>query len=140
VGGGLQAPHNVVIVEEGAEAVVYTGCVIAPEAVGLHVGISEFYVLPRAELRFIMLHDWNKAAHVRPRTGVLVEEGGEYVGYYANLSAVKPLQTSPRIWLGEDARTHTVSILLGAGDAEIDVDTAALLESPGAAAELVKRA
>jgi hypothetical protein len=56
VKGGLQALHNVVIVEKGAEAVVYTGGVIAPEAVGVHVSISEFYVLPRVKLRFIMVH------------------------------------------------------------------------------------
>jgi hypothetical protein len=84
----------------GAEATVYTGCVIAPEAVGLHVGISEFYVMQKAGLRFIMVHNWNRATHVRPRTGVLVEEGGEYVEYYPNLAAVKTLLTSPRVWLG----------------------------------------
>jgi Fe-S cluster assembly scaffold protein SufB len=140
VRGGLQAPHNVVIVEEGAEATVYTGCVIAPEAVGLHVGISEFYVMPKAKLRFITVHNWNRATHVRPRTGVLVGEGGEYVEYYANLAAVKTLQTSPRIWLGDAAKAHTTSILLGLGDAEIDVGTTALLEGSGAAAELATRA
>lgn len=140
VRGGLQAPHNVVIVEEGAEATVYTGCVIAPEAVGLHVGISEFYVMRGAKLRFIMVHNWNRAAHVRPRTGILVGEGGEYVEYYANLAAVKTLQTSPKIWLGEDAKAHATSILLSLGDAEIDVGTVALLEGRGAAAELVTRA
>lgn len=123
VKGGLQAPHNVAIVEEGAEAVVYTGCVIAPEVVGLHVGISEFYVLPRTKLRFIMVHSWNRAAYIRPRTGVLVEEGGEYVEYYANLAHVKSLQKSPQNWLREDAKAYLASVLLGLGEAEIDVST-----------------
>ena len=104
------------------------------------MGISEFYVMPKAKLRFIMVHNWNRAAHVRPRTGVLVGEGGEYVEYYANLAAVKTLQTSPRIWLGDAAKAHTTSILLGLGDAEIDVGTTALLEGSGAAAELATRA
>lgn len=140
VRGGLQAPHNVVIVEEGAEAVVYTGCVIAPEVVGLHVGISEFYVLRGAKLRYIMVHNWTKAAHVRPRTGVLVEEGGEYVGYYANLQEVNSLQTSPRIVLREGAKAHATSILLGLGSAQIDVGTTAVLEGDGAAVELTTRA
>ncbi|MCU7786828.1 SufD family Fe-S cluster assembly protein [Pyrobaculum sp. 3827-6] len=140
VRGGLQAPHNVVIVEEGAEAVVYTGCAIAPEAVGLHVGISEFYVMKGARLRFIMVHSWNKAAHVRPRTGVLVEEGGEYVEYYANLASVKTLQTSPRIVLKEGARAHSVSVVLGLGDAVIDIGTVASLEGRDAGVELATRA
>jgi len=66
--------------------------------------------------------------------------GGEYVEYYANLAAVKTLQTSPRIWLGYAAMAHITSILLGLEDAEIDVGTAALLEGNGAAAELATRA
>ncbi|ACB39886.1 SufD family Fe-S cluster assembly protein [Pyrobaculum neutrophilum] len=140
VRGGLQAPHNVVVVEEGAEAVVYTGCVIAPEAVGLHAAVSEFYVLRGAKLRFIMVHSWARAAHVRPRTGVLVEEGGEYVEYYANLQEVDSLQTSPRIVLKDGARAHATSVLLGLGRAKIDVGTTAVLEGDGAAAELTTRA
>lgn len=140
VRGGLQAPHNVVIVEEGAEAVVYTGCVIAPEAFGLHVGISEFYIHKGATLKFVMVHNWNKAAHVRPRTGVLVEEGGRYVEYYANLASVKTLQTMPRLYLEDGAAAHTTSVLLGAGDAVIDVGTSATLRGDSAAAELVTRA
>ena len=140
VRGGLQAPHNVVIVEEGAEAVVYTGCAIAPEAVGLHVGISEFYVMRNAKLKFIMVHSWNKAAHVRPRTGVYVDEGGEYVEYYANVASVKTLQTSPRVVLKEGAKAHTTSVVLGRGDAVIDIGTTAVLDGAGAGAELVTRA
>jgi hypothetical protein len=66
------------------------------------VGISEFYVMLKAKLRFITVHNWNRAAHVRPGTGVLVGEGGEYVEYYANLAAVKTLQTSP--WPGMPPR------------------------------------
>ncbi len=104
------------------------------------MSISEFYVMPKAKLRFIVVHNWNRAAHVRPRTGVLVGEGGEYVEYYANLAAVKTLQTSPRTWLEDAAKAHTSSILLGLGDAEIDVGTTALLEGSGAVAELATRA
>jgi Fe-S cluster assembly scaffold protein SufB len=83
------------------------------------VGISEFYVMPKTKLRFITVHNWNRTAHVWPGTGVLVGRGGEYVEYYANLVAVKTLQTSP--WLGDAAKVHTTSILLGLEDAEIDV-------------------
>jgi hypothetical protein len=67
-----------------------------------------------------------------------VGEGGEYVEYYANLVAVKTLQTSP--WLGDAAKAYTSSILLGLGDAEINVGTTALLEGNGATAELATRA
>ncbi len=87
------------------------------------MGISEFYVMPKAKLRFMMVHNWNRAAHLRPGTGVLVGEGGKYVEYYADLAAVKTLQTSPRTWPRDAAKAHATSILLSRGDAGIDVET-----------------
>ncbi len=137
--GGLQAPHNIVIVEDGAEATVYTGCTIAPEILGLHIGISEFYVGENAKLRFVMVHSWNRVAHVRPRTSVVVGDGGEYISYYVNISNVKTLQMFPTIYLGYNAHTYSASILLGQGDSEIDIGTKAyLVEESGA--ELISRA
>ncbi len=137
---GLQAPHNVVIVEEGAEATVYTGCTIAPEVLGLHIGISEFYVRKNAKLRFVMVHSWNNVAHVRPRTSVFVDDGGEYISYYVNLSDVKSLQMYPKIYLGYNAHAYSASILLGRRDSEIDVGTGIHLLLHEGGAEVVSRA
>lgn len=137
--GGLQAPHNIVIVEKDADATVYTGCAIAPEVVGLHVGISEFYVEEGATLRFVMVHSWNRVAHVRPRTVVRVKPGGRYISYYVNLAQVKTLQTYPVVYLGEGAYTYLASIVLGVGDADIDVGSAAVLDGENASAEIVSR-
>ncbi|MEM4672553.1 MAG: SufD family Fe-S cluster assembly protein [Sulfolobales archaeon] len=134
----LQAPHNIVIVEEGAEATVYTGCLVMPERAGLHIGISEFYVERGGKLRFIMVHAWNNITHVRPRTAVLVDEGGEYVSYYMNLSYVKTLQTYPRVKLMDSARAYTASIILGLGEANIDIGS--LIELNGySSGEIVSR-
>jgi len=138
--GGLQAPHNIVIVEEGADATVYTGCTIAPEVLGLHVGISEFYVSKNAKLRFIMVHSWNRVAHVRPRTIVSVGEGGEYVSYYVNMARVRTLQTYPVVYLATEAKAFLASILLGLGDAEIDVGSGVHIHGDNSGAELISRA
>lgn len=137
---GVQAPHNVVVVEEGAQATVWTGCTVAPEAFALHVGISEFYVKEGARLTFVMIHAWNKATHIRPRTAVRVDRGGAYVSYYANLSHAKTLQTYPVVRLGEGAKAGMYSVLLGLGDAHIDYGGAAYLEGEGASAEIVSKA
>ncbi|MEZ0394524.1 MAG: SufD family Fe-S cluster assembly protein [Desulfurococcaceae archaeon] len=137
---GLQAPHNVVIVEEGAEATVYTGCTIAPEVVGLHVGISEFYVEKKAKLRFVMVHAWNRATHVRPRTVTRVGEGGEYVSYYVNVSHARSVQTYPVTYLESGARTYMASVLLGVGETYMDVGSAAYLLGDDSGAELVSKA
>ncbi|MEZ0289812.1 MAG: SufD family Fe-S cluster assembly protein [Sulfolobales archaeon] len=136
---GFQAPHNVVIVEEGAEATVYTGCAIAPEVLGLHVGISEFYVSRDAKLRFVMVHSWNKVSHVRPRTAVYVEEGGEYVSYYVNMARVKTLQTYPVVYLSRGSKAYLASIVLGLGDAVIDVGSKAVLIGDDSGVEIVSR-
>lgn len=137
--GGLQAPHNVVVVEDGAEATVYTGCTIAPEALGLHVGISEFYVGENATLRFVMVHSWNRVSHVRPRTAVYVKPNGKYISYYVNLSKVKSLQTYPVVYLSDNAYTYLASIILGVEDSDIDVGSAANLDGENAVAEIVSR-
>ncbi len=136
---GLQAPHNVVIVEDGAEATVYTGCTVAPESIGLHIGLSEFYVGRNAKLRFVMVHSWNRVTHIRPRTVVNVSENGEYISYYANLSNVKTLQAYPRVYLDSGAHAYLASILLGIGDAEIDIGSGAVLEDSDSSVEIISR-
>lgn len=138
--GGLQAPHNIVVIEEGAEATVYTGCTIAPEVLGLHVGISEFYVGKSAKLRFIMVHSWNRVSHVRPRTIVSVDHGGEYISYYVNMARVKTLQTYPKVHLADDAKAFLASILLGLGKADIDAGSSVYMHGNNSGAELVSRA
>lgn len=135
---GLQAPHNVVIVEEGAELTLYTGCTIMPEPVGLHVGVSEFYVKKGGKLRYVMVHSWNRATHVRPRTAVLIDEGGEYISYYMSFGNVRSIQTYPRVYLAEGARTYTASIVLGLDDSHIDVGTLVEL-SRDSSAQIVSR-
>lgn len=137
--GGLQAPHNVVIVEKGAQVTIYTGCTIAPESFGLHAAISEFYIEEGGELRYVMVHAWNNVTHVRPRTVVQVAEGGRYISYYANMSRVKTIQTYPRAILNRGAYAMMASTLLGLGDSEQDIGSMAVLAGDEARAELVSR-
>jgi len=82
----VQTAHNIVYVDEGAEAHLVTGCAI-PHGVkdGVHIGISEFYIAKNAKLTFTMLHAWAEGLHVRPRTVVKVEEGGEIHKLLCNL-------------------------------------------------------
>jgi len=138
--GGLQAPHNVAVVERGAEVTIYTGCTIAPESLGLHVGVTEYYVEEGATLRYVMVHSWNRVSHVRPRTAVWVKPGGKYVSYYVNIGRVKTLQTYPVVHLERDSHAYVASILLGLEDSILDVGGAAYLLGENTTAELVSRA
>ena len=87
--------HNVVVVEEGAAAHVITGCTVHRATGGLHIGVSEFFVGKNASLTFTMIHRWAPGLHVRPRTAVVVEEGGTYVSNYLLLGEVASLQMYP---------------------------------------------
>ena len=91
-----QNVHNIIIVEDGAEANVITGCNIhADVKEGLHAGISEFYVGKGAKLTFTMVHNWAEDFSVRPRTGVIVDDDGDYINNYVLLKPVKSIQAFP---------------------------------------------
>jgi len=137
--GGLQAPHNIAVVEKGAEVTIYTGCTIAPESLGLHIGITEYYVEEEATLRYVMVHSWNRVSHVRPRTAVLVKPGGKYVSYYVNIGRVKTLQTYPVVYLERETHAYTASILLGFENSILDVGGAVHLLGEDSSAEVVSR-
>ncbi|MEM1879099.1 MAG: SufD family Fe-S cluster assembly protein [Desulfurococcaceae archaeon] len=137
--GGLQAPHNVIVLEKGSQVTVYTGCTIAPESFGLHVGLSEFYVGEKAELRYVMVHAWNNVTHVRPRTVVHVAEEGKYISYYVNMSRVRTLQTYPRVIQESNTYALQASVLLGLGDSEQDVGGMSVLRGHESRSEIVSR-
>ncbi|QOJ78696.1 SufD family Fe-S cluster assembly protein [Infirmifilum lucidum] len=136
----VQHAHNVVYVDEGAEVVVTTGCLV-PHGTrgGLHIGVSEFYVASGAKLVFTMLHSWGEGTHVRPRTVVRVEEGGQYISYYAIYSPVASIQTEPKVYLARGAHAKMVSVIAGTGNGVYDIGGVAVLEDRGSSAELISR-
>ncbi len=136
-----QHVHNLVVVEEGAELHLITGCATHPGVVsGLHIGVSEFYVRQGGQLTFTMVHNWAKDVHVRPRTGVLVEEGGHYISNYILLRPVKSVQMYPTVTLnGPDAVARMQSILIAHPGCELDVGGRVILKAPRTRAEVIAR-
>jgi Fe-S cluster assembly scaffold protein SufB len=132
--------HNVVVVEEGAAAHVVTGCTVSRATGGLHIGVSEFFVGKNASLTFTMIHRWAPGLQVRPRTTVVVEEGGTYVSNYLLLGAVGSLQMYPLTLLrGRGARARFQAVLCGRGDSVIDIGSRVVHEGDGSASETVSR-
>ncbi|MEM3993271.1 MAG: SufD family Fe-S cluster assembly protein [Desulfurococcaceae archaeon] len=136
----VQFAHNIVYVDEGAEVNLVTGCAI-PHGIkdGVHVGISEFYVARNAKLTFTMIHAWAEGLHVRPRTAVRVEEGGEYVSYYVTYSPVASIQTYPTVYLKKNAKAHLASIIASSKKGVYDIGARSILEEPGASTENISR-
>lgn len=133
--------HNLVIVEPGAQLHIITGCTTHPSVrSGLHVGVSEFYVRAGGQLTFTMIHNWAEDVHVRPRTGVWVEEGGSYISNYILLKPVKTVQTYPTVTLaGPGAVARLNSILIAHPGSELDIGGRVILQAPHARAEVIAR-
>lgn len=136
-----QNVHNIIVVEDGAEANVITGCNIHTEVEeGLHAGISEFYVGKGAKLTFTMVHNWAEQFDVRPRTGIVVEEDGVYVSNYVLLKPVKSIQAFPVAKLVGDRSTAVFnSIVYGLKESYIDLGSETQMIGAGTRSEALAR-
>jgi Fe-S cluster assembly scaffold protein SufB len=136
-----QTVHNIVIVEEGAELDVITGCSTKHGIEkGLHLGISEMYVKKGATLNFTMIHNWGEEIGVRPRTVVHVEEGGSYISNYVTLKPVKSVQSYPTVILegkGAFARLNTIAV--AHPGSELDLGSKVIFNAEDTKAELISR-
>ncbi len=139
--GHEQKVHNIVIAEEGSELNIISGCTSHPETtMGLHIGISEFYVKKNAKISFTMIHRWSQDIEVFPRSAAVVEENGLFVSNYFLLEKVKKLQAYPVAMLnGKKARALFNSVVIGLEESEIDMGSRIVLNKPESSGEIVSR-
>lgn len=138
----VQIVHNIVILEEGAELKLITGCAIRDGVhAGVHIGITESYVGVNAKLTSTMVHSWSQETEVRPHSGTIVEQGGTYVENYCSLQPARSVKTNPRTCLdGESASAKYLTIILGSEGAAIDTGGEVYLNGKNTSAELAHRA
>jgi hypothetical protein len=139
--GVAQQVHNIIIAEEAAELHIITGCTTSHQVKSaLHIGVSEFYVHPKAKITFTMIHNWAPEVEVRPRTGIIIEEGGVFISNYICLRPVKNLQLYPTAYLkGEGARVRFQTVLYGQKSSFIDAGSRAVLQAKETRAEILSR-
>lgn len=140
--GFAQAVHNIVIVEEGAELNIITGCA-SGHAVNsaMHLGISEFYVKKNAKLTFTMIHNWGEEMYVHPRSGMVLEEGATFLSNFVCMHPVRELSMNPLTRLtGAGSMTRSHSILVARPGVRMDVGSRVWLEAPDSRAEVIARA
>jgi len=137
-----QNDHNNIIAEEGSELHIITGCTTAPrEEPGLHLGVSEFYIKRGAKISFTMIHNWTPEIAVRPRTGIIVEEGGVFLSNYVIMKPVHSLQMYPLArCVGDNATVRFNSILVAPPGSTMDLGSQVFLNAQGARAEIISRA
>jgi Fe-S cluster assembly scaffold protein SufB len=136
-----QDVHNIVIAEEGSTLNIITGCATAPGVrSGLHVGISEFFVKKGATIAFTMIHNWAEEMAVRPRSAVIVEEGGTFISNYICLVPARDLQMYPTATLkGKGAVATFNSVLLAKPGSLMDIGSRIILQAEGCRGEIVSR-
>jgi Fe-S cluster assembly scaffold protein SufB len=135
-----QRVHNIIIAEEGSELHVITGCTTPAHVQrGLHIGVSEFFIQRGAHVSFTMIHSWGREVEVRPRTGILLEEGASLSNNYILLRPVKTLQTFPTATLAGPKSVASFNTVIYAAMGNIDVGSNVLLNAPETSAESISR-
>ena len=136
-----QAMHNVVILDEGSQLQLITGCVSKHTVRNArHLSVEEYYVGKNAKLVSTMVHSWGSDVLVEPRAGVLVEEDGRYESNYIALRAARKISSNPQIYLnGKGASAKTLTVVLGAPGSVVDTAGNVFLNAEGTSAELLHR-
>jgi len=136
-----QNVHNIVVIEEGAEAHIITGCSVAHGTkAGAHLGISEFFVKKNASLTFTMVHNWGEDVAVRPRSAGVVEEGGKFLSNYVLLKPVKDLQMYPSISMnGPHSVARFNSVVVAPEGSHLDMGNRVMMNAPHTRCEIIAR-
>jgi len=137
-----QKVHNIIIAEEGSELHIITGCTTSNEKdIGLHLGVSEFYIKKGARVSFTMIHSWAPKIAVRPRTGIIVEDDGVFLSNYVIMQPVNSVQTYPvATCVGENATVRFNSIMVARAGATMDIGSRVILNGRGSKTETISRA
>ena len=140
--GFRQRVHNIVIVEEGAELYLMTGCTSAKAAdEAYHLGLSEFFVHKNGYLNFTMIHSWKEDVEVQPQSVAVVEENGHFVSNYVSLQPVKKIVMYPTALLeGENAKVRFNSIIASHKGSYQDIGGRIVLNNQGTSGEIISRA
>jgi Fe-S cluster assembly scaffold protein SufB len=139
----IQHVHNIIIAEEGAELHIISGCASGAHVGkgGAHYGISEFYIKKNAKISFTMIHNWSEDIEVYPRSASVIEENGVFLSNYVCMQPVKKIQMYPAAILkGANSVARFSSIVVSTPGSHMDLGSRAILEAPGASAELITRA
>jgi Fe-S cluster assembly scaffold protein SufB len=138
--GARQHVHNIVVVEEGAELHVITGCTSSVKR-GIHVGVSEFYVKRGGTLHFTMIHAWGDEVEALPRTGIVVEENGVFISDYICMHPGKMIKMYPTTYLvGPGAVARFQSVLVAVPGAFMDIGSRVYMQALETKAEIISRA
>jgi len=87
-----------------------------------------------------MVHNWAEDVYVRPRTAIVVEEGGTFLSNYVSLKGVKSVQSFPTCTLkGKGAIARFNSVIAAPEGSHIDTGSRIILEASETRGEIISR-
>lgn len=134
-----QVVHNVVVIDEGSEALVTSACA-STEHGEAHEGYTEVYLRKGARLNYVMIHSWMRETRVVAKTGVEVGEGGGYTQFYTCLKSPSSLASDSRALLEEGAAALLSTLYVASPGSSATLSSAVTLAGEGSRGEVVARA
>lgn len=136
------SPHNIVVLEEGSQIHLLTGCTASCMLFGgLHVAISEHYVGKNAILINTMIHNWRPNFKVFPKSGSVIEENGSYISYYYSLKPPKYIEMDPYTYLkGKNSNTKNMTVIVSLPESYSNIGGNIFMTGENSKAEIIMRA
>lgn len=138
--GFEQKVHNVIVLEEGADVEIFTGCLSSLHVKdNRHTAVTEIFVGKNAKLTFNMIHSWGETSEVFPKTVAKVDDGGKYISNYIVWDPVKRIVTSPLAILGKNATSVMRSLVHMHDGSDLEVGGRIKLEGNGSNGEVISK-
>jgi len=135
-----QIIHNVIVIESGASAHLFTGCASRRQESSLHFSTTEIYVKKNALLTYMMFHDWNKNSEVKSHTFICAEENATFVSGYLSLHPVKAVNIDSHLQLnGKNVTSELDTVVYAREDSVYNIDTHVFLNAPKTKTNIMSR-
>jgi len=116
-----QRLNNLVIVESGIEAELYSICnAVKPVLCGIHEGHTKIILKENSSLKIRHFHKWGQSDDVKVTSEVVLEKGATFFSFYKCISPLKKLRVESSAILSSNASANfEVSILAKNEEAEL---------------------
>ncbi len=136
-----QKVHNLIVAEENSEMNIITGCLMGDEVKeARHLGITEIYVKKGAKLTYTMVHSWGNGVVVRPKTAVVVEEGGSFVSNYICVKPVGDIKMYPKCHLkGDNSQADFNSFVYAREGSKFDIGSKIVFDGENSSGQIISK-
>ena len=136
--GGVDLTHQLVVLEEGAEATVLAETAsLDPAGAGLHCGAIEIVVGPSARLRYVNLQNWGTGVWHFAQQKAIVGHGGSLQWTVGALGS-RVAKVNQHVFLaGIDAETQVNGVMFTEGKQHLSYHTLQHHEAPHCRSDLL---